>query len=384
MSVFILETESVSSAASSVQSLNSQMSSISSSVNGYDTTCEDGFDFAGAKSVIAGNIDACSSKIQNTASLMENVVSSHTSLQGSMQFNGTATTNENTSNNNTANTNNNTRNSNRGSTYTGGSYTGGSYTGRSYTGGNVAGGSSRTGATFATANMISASEAYEESRIGEITADIKKVGYAFVDSSKVGTDSQKLLEQVAYEAGYAFIGTRLVIACDESVGKVGDVIRFTQKDGSVLECVVGVNTSSSDYKDTINVILEKDSVSSLKEVASIKSLIDNNSSIENAGKLGNVVQGTKVPARSESASVRLGESVSSETSNNVSTQSTTEVTDSSNVSNNESNSSKVSIETEQNSSTDNINSESLKKLKEEYEIIMKNTNTGNDNNSVEV
>ena len=50
MSVFMLECESVSEVGSSLSSLVSKISEISSSVNGYDTSCEDGFDFASAKS----------------------------------------------------------------------------------------------------------------------------------------------------------------------------------------------------------------------------------------------------------------------------------------------------------------------------------------------
>ena len=41
------------------------ISNIGSSVKGYDTSCEDGFDFASAKSAIANNIEACTIKIEN-------------------------------------------------------------------------------------------------------------------------------------------------------------------------------------------------------------------------------------------------------------------------------------------------------------------------------
>ena len=84
MSVFILETDSLMSASSSLQSLGSQVSNLVSSVEGYDVSCEDGFDFAGAKEAIAGNLDACTIKIQNTACVLENVCDSHTQLQQSL------------------------------------------------------------------------------------------------------------------------------------------------------------------------------------------------------------------------------------------------------------------------------------------------------------
>ena len=60
MSVFILETDAVTSAADSLSSIESSLESLSSSVSGYDTSQSggDSFDFDGAKSVIAENIKA--------------------------------------------------------------------------------------------------------------------------------------------------------------------------------------------------------------------------------------------------------------------------------------------------------------------------------------
>ena len=43
MAVFMLETEALTSASSSISSLASQASNLSSSVSGYDTSCERGF-----------------------------------------------------------------------------------------------------------------------------------------------------------------------------------------------------------------------------------------------------------------------------------------------------------------------------------------------------
>ena len=283
----MLETDSVSAAASSLGNIASQISSLSSNVSGYDTSCEDGFDFAGAKSVIAGNIDACSTKVQNTISIMENVVSSHTSLQSSLQFNGTTTTdssaNTNGTTNNSTNTNTSNTSNNIGST---GNYTGGSYTGASYTGGAV-GASYVGGATYSTRPSSSSSTQQQATTntegdkiVENVTTDINKVGYVYIDPSKVSSASKELLKNVSYKDGYAYIDKRLVIACDESVGKVGDIIRFTQKDGTILECVVGVNTVSSQYKNAISFIIEKDGASKLKEKDEIKNLISNKKTVE--------------------------------------------------------------------------------------------------------
>ena len=89
MTVFMLETDSVSSAASAYDSMATQVSDLASSVNGYDTSCDDGdlsSAFASAKGVISSNLDACSTKIKNVSAVLNSVVSSHTSLQNSLKF----------------------------------------------------------------------------------------------------------------------------------------------------------------------------------------------------------------------------------------------------------------------------------------------------------
>ena len=86
MSLFVLETEPVTQAATSISSLAREVSSVASSVSGYDTSCEDDFDFASPAARIASNIEACSTKIQNTAELMNAVVDAHTSIQSSYLF----------------------------------------------------------------------------------------------------------------------------------------------------------------------------------------------------------------------------------------------------------------------------------------------------------
>ena len=118
MAVFMLETEALTSASSAISSLASQVNDVSSSINGYDTSCEDGFDFAGAKSVLASNVEACSTKITNTAAILENVVSAHTELQSSMKFDGS-------DNYSSSSTSTNGSSSSSGSSSSGGNYSGG-------------------------------------------------------------------------------------------------------------------------------------------------------------------------------------------------------------------------------------------------------------------
>ena len=88
MAVFLLETDSITSSNSSLNSLVSQLSSLSSTISGYDVSDDTGagFDFAGAKSKIASNVTACSTKIQNTIKLVEKVIEEHTNLQNSFKY----------------------------------------------------------------------------------------------------------------------------------------------------------------------------------------------------------------------------------------------------------------------------------------------------------
>ncbi len=86
MAVFMLNTDSVTVAAETLNTLATDVNSIISSVNGYSTSNDDGFAFDIAKSSIANNLEACKTKISNTMNAFKSVVSSHTNLQNSMKF----------------------------------------------------------------------------------------------------------------------------------------------------------------------------------------------------------------------------------------------------------------------------------------------------------
>ena len=94
MALFMLDCDSVTATASSINTLVTQFSQLADSVNGYDTSCEDGFDFACGKAAIAANIEACTTKVQNTVKLVEGAVTAHTTLQNSFTLdrNGAAST----------------------------------------------------------------------------------------------------------------------------------------------------------------------------------------------------------------------------------------------------------------------------------------------------
>ena len=180
MSIFMLETDAVTSASSSISSLISQVQAVASNVNSYDTSCEDGFDFASAKNVIAQNIDACGIKVQNTATVLDTVVNSHTQLQNNMKFSlGDSTSKATSGSTNSTNS----------------SSSGGSYSTSAV--GMAAG-------TIPVVAQTSVTEKKEEkNRIGIVNAKLKSTGYAVVDK-EVDAESKKLFadSEFKYKDGY--------------------------------------------------------------------------------------------------------------------------------------------------------------------------------------
>lgn len=81
MTKFMLDCDSVTSIGSSISTLGSEISQVSSNVSGYDTSNSEGFDFTSAKNSIVNNLEACTTKVQNTAKILERLVSNHTDTQ---------------------------------------------------------------------------------------------------------------------------------------------------------------------------------------------------------------------------------------------------------------------------------------------------------------
>lgn len=353
MAVFMLETEALTSASSAISSLASQVNDVSSSINGYDTSCEDGFDFAGAKSVLASNVEACSTKITNTASILENVVSAHTELQSSMKFDGS----NNYSSSSSTSTNGS---SSSGGNYSGGGTSGGGYSGggsysggsSSYGGGDYSGGYSGTAVSgIAVSDLVT--EKVKDSnndKVKEITGDassknkkdtdknketndseltgileekvtteLKDVNYAYINSDKVTDKSKELFNDATFNydsnTGYALVDGKYVIACDSTVGEVGDIIKFTQEDGTIVECVVGTNTVTDASKNVINFIVDKENWANKTPMSISENLINNTTTITNAGQYNVKPSGTITTLINENAA----------TSKDISSSSTTDV-----------------------------------------------------------
>ena len=90
MAVFMLDTDAVTSSIGNLESLYANLQQVEDSVSGYDTACSDGFDFVTAKNSICTNIRTCYEKVKATYDLIDNVVSSHVSLQSSLKFEDTS------------------------------------------------------------------------------------------------------------------------------------------------------------------------------------------------------------------------------------------------------------------------------------------------------
>lgn len=381
MAVFMLETDALTSASSAISSLASQVNEVSSSINGYDTSCEDGFDFAGAKSVLASNVEACSTKITNTAAILENVVSAHTELQSSMKFDGSD--NYSSSSTSTSGSSSSSDNSSSGGNYSGGgtsgggssgggysgssSYSGGGYSGGGlYSGGGYSGNSSKgiasqvslaEGAVMSdlvSNNVSDVKESVNEEISGiekekivennengkqndktsekkqnestnnsldtseeKVTTELKDVNYAYINSDKVTDKSKELFKDATFNydsnTGYALVDGKYVIACDSTVGEVGDVIKFTQEDGTVVECVVGTNTVTDASKHVINFIVDKENWANKTPMSISENLINNTTNVTNAGQYNVKPSGTITTLINENTNTSKDTSSSSTT-----------------------------------------------------------------------
>lgn len=266
MSVFVLDTDSVSGIGSSISSLSNQVDSIASNVSGYDTSCEDGFDFAGAKSVIAENIKACGIKISNTSAVIDNVVASHSRLQSSLVY---GKEEEQTASNSSSSYGS----SSYGSSYSGGysSNTGGYYS----TGGYTSGVSDYTSAAVdsgAAATVIDGLNDYEEENpdsninvseyisnyddeedtytpkyedVVSAVSGVTTIGSALLNLEALSEEASTFISESPFtydDSGFATIGDMYVISCNSSMGNVGDHVKITLKDGTVIDCVIGDNS----------------------------------------------------------------------------------------------------------------------------------------------
>lgn len=271
MAIFMLDCDSVTASASSINSLVAQFSQIADSVNGYDTSCEDGFDFAGGKAAIAANIEACNTKVQNTVKLIEGAVSAHTTLQNSFSLDqngaiGSETQNRvdtgsagTTNSTGSSGTTSYTSNTPGNGTYSSSTPSSGSYSPSYSTGGG--GGGGYTGAVVGAGAAAGLSEITKEptsQNPTDITGKINAVDQVTVDVDKLdAANKTQFITGMTYnDLGYATFEDKYVIVCDTTLAKVGDNLVFTRPDGTKIDCVVGaVVDYSQQYKGNVSFIV---------------------------------------------------------------------------------------------------------------------------------
>lgn len=229
MSVFMLDCDPVISGANTINSLANQISSVVDSISGYDTSCEDGFDFSSVKAQMIANVEACVTKFKNTSIYADNVVSAHTSLQKSLTLAKTET------------------NKTASSGYSSNSSSSGGYSGSYYSGGSASAISGGVAAGIASA-ISGLDETNTESEDKEkdenaITDKIEEVNHVGINLDKLD-DSLKndYINKVTYNGnGYAMIDDHFVVLCNESIGTVGDEIIFKDNNGEEVKCIVGIS-----------------------------------------------------------------------------------------------------------------------------------------------
>lgn len=301
MGIFMLDCDSVTSVGSAIDSLASKVSNISSSVSSYDTSCEDGFDFNSAKSVIASNIEACSVKIQNTASLIHNVVDSHTSLQNSFVLGGDSNGTSSAGNSSSGSSSSYSSSSSSSSSYGNSGNTGGGYTGGGYTGGYSGGAVSYVPVSQPAKPKKNKKKDQKSDKKSDGKKDDKKVKNDIktdLDDTvekKLSMEDASLFDNLkevlddnnfSYTStGYGMIGNRYVIACDKSIGEVGDSITITRPDGTHVDCIIGGVTENTNNKNTINFFVD-DSLLKGQDASTIPGmLLDANTSVVNNGQI---------------------------------------------------------------------------------------------------
>lgn len=293
--MFKLDTDVVINVTDAISSLATKMADLSSNVLGYDTTCDDEFDFSESASMIAKNLNACSTKISNTANVLNNVISSHTDLQNSLKFNYTGTEESVNDSSNESNGNTSYSDFNNSNSYSGessGNYSGvysyvsSSEHSRSSNGikTNLASVTSVVSLTSNTSE-ISNKNNNNESILNALNTEAG-VGYTCLDNSKIDDDTKKIIEdkdKISNDGIYSMYDGKYLISCDSSIGKIGDIIQFTKKDGTIIKCVVAKNSSN----DKINFILNKNKIRNINksDLSKTNNLWKDVISVKNIGKI---------------------------------------------------------------------------------------------------
>lgn len=305
MALFMLDTEGVMESSGIFKDLATNVSSVGDAVGSLNVDNKDGFNFAAARTSIVNNINACAIKLSNSSTFLSQVVESHTKLQemkfidpmekAKIEAEQKAQEEKKKKEEQKKKEGKDFSPSRRGNPS---NPTRGDSEKRKGNDGKtqvvVAG---VTGIASDKAVNVEKTANSEEKVIDNSKSDvvekdidksiIKDVGYAYIDLTVVPEATATLFNDKDFnsqESGYAMIGSRYVIACNSEIGNVGDVVVFTKNDDSTVECVVGYNTVSDKYKDSISFIVDSEKKTVI-ESEDTKLLLTDLKSIKNRGPL---------------------------------------------------------------------------------------------------
>ncbi len=333
MALFELDTDIVTNSSEKCSSLAKEVSAIGETVSSFDVSNEDNFSFAAARQAIVDNINACAIKLSNSSVFLDGVVESHTKLQNETKFVDPAEK-ARQEEEKAKKQKEQKQDKNGGSPRWNPGPSGGSPTYNDVKKGSLVAPLLGTGiantvdsSVNGTANV---SVDFGNNIFGNYQRAIdnnsfNRVGYVNIDLNAAPEDTTNLFNDKDLsnqETGYYMIGSRYVISCDEDVGKVGDVIAFTKNDGTTVECVVGYNTVSNKYQDSINFIVDS-SRESVVENDDSRLLLTDLKQIENKGPLsqiGMTGEGNSVlpPSNPETTELSTGSSSTEQSSTGTS------------------------------------------------------------------
>ncbi len=271
--MFKIDTDLVDSAISDINTAASALQDCSSSIQGYDVSCEDDFPFDVAKASIMNSVQICQEKVSNTATALQKVNQIHSDLQTTLaegKYEDKPPEQPSSSSSGTSSSGYTGGGSSRGG-YSGGGHSSGGHSSSSYSGGSHSTGvsaiTSAVGSSAATAaltNKLTDDDIDADlSQLTESEINAGVVDYVYIPAS-VGietlpssySDEQKTIFEntnlITDNDGYLKLDNRYIISCNSSIGKVGDIVTITTKTGSNVECVIGSVNENNNINMFIN------------------------------------------------------------------------------------------------------------------------------------
>ena len=119
----------------------------------------------------------------------------------------------------------------------------------------------------------------------DIQSSIKELDYDAISLDDADENTKYLFkhEKFKYKDGYAMIDDYYLIACGDEVGKIGDIITITKKDGTTVKCLVAANLKDEKDKNKVVFIVNKDQLKAIKEKDDFKDLLKDATKIEKFG-----------------------------------------------------------------------------------------------------